>query len=66
VQKGAESAYLLEQAARCRRLAAGLTDGAARTALRSMVDEYEAKANGLATPAIDGMPHPKVARPDSS
>ncbi|HVM37936.1 MAG TPA: hypothetical protein VM265_06080 [Sphingomicrobium sp.] len=66
MQKGAESAYLLEQAARCRRLAAGTTDSAARTALRSMADEYEAKANGLATSSIDGMPHPKLSQPDPS
>jgi hypothetical protein len=65
MQKGVEAAYLREQAARCRRLAASLSDNAARANLHSMADEYEAKANQIAGPLIDGLPHPTLTPPNS-
>ncbi len=42
-----QAAALLDQAQRCRRLAAGVMDDPARRALTEMAEEYEAKAQAL-------------------
>jgi hypothetical protein len=39
-----DAAYFLEKAAQCRRLAASITDDAARDALTKLAEEFDAKA----------------------
>jgi hypothetical protein len=48
----AEVANLRELAAKCRRVAAGLTDENDTTSLRQMAAEYEAMANRMERPSI--------------
>jgi hypothetical protein len=48
----AEVADLRELAAKCRRVAACLTDQNDITSLRQMAAEYEAMANGMERPSI--------------
>jgi hypothetical protein len=45
-----EAAYLLAQAERCRRLAAGVDHQHTRETLREMADEYERRAADLVNP----------------
>ena len=64
MQKGADAAYLREQAAMCRRLADGITDQATIATLRLMAEDYEARANAVdGQPATDDAPHPKMDLP---
>ena len=63
MQEGAEAAHLREQAAKCRRLASSLIDDAAVAALRKMADDYEAEANQLDPPQMDGKAHPDMPPP---
>ena len=60
MQKAIESAYLREQATKCRNLANGINDPTIAT-LRQMAGEYERTAVELdGGIAMDGMPHPTV------
>jgi hypothetical protein len=59
MQRGADAAYLREQATKCRRIAAALTDEGAVAALRKMADEYELQASFLdGPPPTDGVIRP--------
>jgi hypothetical protein len=56
VNISADAAHLRELAARCRSIAAGLTDRIDVASLRRMAAEYEAMANGIDQPR---MPNPQ-------
>jgi hypothetical protein len=64
MQEDADAAYLREQAALCRRLADGITDQKTIATLRTLAEDYEAKANAIeGVPPIDGTSHPKMDMP---
>jgi hypothetical protein len=52
-----EALYLLEQAERCRRLAAGLNDRRAKQALLELASDFARRADEIATPPA--MPRPE-------
>ena len=63
MQAGAEAAYLREQAARCRRLAAGILNKEDAAMLRKTAEDFEAKAaeiEGREGPSMNGVPHPDI------
>jgi hypothetical protein len=59
MQESHDSAFLREQAAKCRRLAAAVTDIEAAAALRTLADDYEQRADRL-----DGAPPGGTLKPD--
>jgi hypothetical protein len=64
MHKGVDAAYLLNQAAKCRRLAGAINSPEAAAALLKLDEEYEAKGADLIGPEMDGMPHPKLTSRD--
>lgn len=58
-----DPAYLRELAAKCRRLANGISDSFTVTALKTMAHDYEARASTLETKQLDGVIQPKLSPP---
>jgi hypothetical protein len=64
MQESQDPAFLREQAARCRRLAASITDEKTAATLRKMAEDFDKQA-AAAGAHLDGVPHPSLRPPDS-
>jgi hypothetical protein len=63
MQESQDPAFLREQAARCRRLAASITDENTAATLRIMAEDFDRQA-AAASARLDGIPHPTMQPPD--
>jgi hypothetical protein len=64
MQESQDPAFLREQAARCRRLAASVTDDNVAATLRKMAEDFD-KQDAQAAEQSNGVPHPKMQPPDN-
>jgi hypothetical protein len=61
MQNRTDSAFLLAQAARCRRLADAISESDMRAKLRELAAEYELQANGSKRRLLDRARRPSIA-----